>query len=89
MLRPGPGPSPAFGTRTIPKPVERPDHRRLAVLTICRFAKAKGATVTEIRELLTILGLDPREGLMCDVHGDQCYAIGCGSDKIRGGKPLA
>jgi len=80
----GGGPSSSFGTRSLRKPVEGNDYRRRAVLAVCYAARDRG--VREIRELLEIVGLDPREGLTCDVHGPECYAVGCGSDETHGGK---
>lgn len=84
--KPGPGPSPSFGTRTMTKPVERHDDRRSAVRVICYAARE--LPINDIRLILEILDLDPREGLPCDVHGRECYAVACGSDHLRGGRAV-
>lgn len=71
--RSGAGPSPNFGTRTITLVMIAPDLcARRAVLAVCYACRE--LDVSEIREILTTVGLDPRDGLTCEVHDGDCYA---------------
>ena len=60
------GPSPMFGTRTLPKnaayalAAERKQERRHAILTICSTLSTEGVEV--VRSILAMLDLDPRDG---------------------------
>lgn len=75
MAKPTQGPSPSFGTRTVTEDELLPAQRRAAVRTVCYSARDLGTE--DVSLILDILGLDPREGKSCEIHGRDCYAAGC------------
>lgn len=73
------GPSPSYGTRSVPTAEITCRERRNAVRLVCSLAHDRG--VTEIVALLDILGLDPSEGRTCQLHGEECYGTETSSPK--------
>lgn len=65
------GPSPSFGTRAMNVQRMLCTERQRAVVSVCSLAAERG--VDEVAAILDILGLDPSEGRVCKLHGEECY----------------